>query len=183
MASYVPRLLEDYKKAVPEIIKELELKNVMEVPRLEKIVINIGQGEAVQNIKVLESAYTDLQALTGQKPVMTKARKSIAGFKVRKGMPIGCMVTLRGHRMYEFLDRLINIAVPRIRDFRGYSVKSFDGRGNFSVGIKEQIVFPEIDYDKVDKVRGLSISIGTSARNDTEAKVLLEKFNFPFRKS
>ncbi len=183
MANYVPRLLKEYKKAVPEIVKELELKNIMEVPRIEKIVVNIGQGEAVQNIKVLESAYTDLQALTGQKPVMTKARKSIAGFKVRKGMPIGCMVTLRGHRMYEFLDRLINIAIPRIRDFRGYSVKSFDGRGNFSVGIKEQIVFPEIDYDKVDKVRGLSISIGTSAKSDTHAKVLLEKFNFPFRKS
>lgn len=183
MANYEPRLLKDYKKAVPEIIKELELKNVMEVPRIEKVVVNIGQGEAVQNIKILESAYTDLQALTGQKPVMTKATKSIAGFKVRKGMPIGCMVTLRGHRMYEFLDRLINIAVPRIRDFRGYSTKSFDGRGNFSLGVKEQIVFPEIDYDKVDKVRGLSISIGTSARNDTEARVLLEKLNFPFRKS
>ena len=183
MANYEPRLLKDYKKAVPEIIKELELKNIMEVPRIEKVVVNIGQGEAVQNIKILESAYADLQALTGQKPVMTKATKSIAGFKVRKGMPIGCMVTLRGHRMYEFLDRLINIAVPRIRDFRGYSTKSFDGRGNFSLGIKEQIVFPEIDYDKVDKVRGLSISIGTSARNDTEAKVLLEKLNFPFRKS
>lgn len=183
MANYEPRLLKDYKKAVPEIIKELELKNVMEVPRIEKVVVNIGQGEAVQNIKILEGAYTELQALTGQKPVMTKAKKSIAGFKVRKGMPIGCMVTLRGHRMYEFLDRLINIAVPRIRDFRGYSTKSFDGRGNFSLGIKEQIVFPEIDYDKVDKVRGLSISIGTSARNDTEARVLLEKLNFPFRKS
>jgi large subunit ribosomal protein L5 len=183
VANYEPRLLEDYKKAVPEIMKELQLGNIMEVPRIEKIVVNIGQGEAVQNIKILESAYTDLQALTGQKPVMTKATKSIAGFKLRKGMPIGCMVTLRGHRMYEFLDRLINIAVPRIRDFRGYSAKSFDGRGNFSLGVKEQIVFPEIDYDKVDKVRGLSISIGTSARNDTEAKVLLEKLNFPFRKS
>lgn len=183
MANYEPRLLKDYKKAVPEIMKELQLGNIMQVPRIEKIVVNIGQGEAVQNIKVLESAYTDLQAVTGQKPVMTKATKSIAGFKVRKGMPIGCMVTLRGHRMYEFLDRLINIAVPRIRDFRGYSTKSFDGRGNFSLGVKEQIVFPEIDYDKVDKVRGMSISIGTSARNDTEARVLLEKLNFPFRKS
>lgn len=181
--NYEPRLLKTYKKAVPEITKELKLKNAMEVPRLEKVVVNIGQGEAVQNIKVLESAYADLQAITGQKPVMTKATKSIAGFKVRKGMPIGCMVTLRGHRMYEFLDRLINIAVPRIRDFRGYSVKSFDGRGNFSLGVREQIVFPEIDYDKVDKVRGLSISIGTSARNDNEARVLLEKLNFPFRKS
>jgi len=183
VANYEPRLLKDYKKAVPEIMKELQLGNIMEVPRIEKIVVNIGQGEAVQNIKILESAYTDLQALTGQKPVMTKATKSIAGFKLRKGMPIGCMVTLRGQRMYEFLDRLINIAVPRIRDFRGYSTKSFDGRGNFSLGVKEQIVFPEIDYDKVDKVRGLSISIGTSARNDTEARVLLEKLNFPFRKS
>ncbi len=183
MANYEPRLLKDYKKAVPEIIKELQLKNTMQVPRIQKVVVNIGQGEAVQNIKVLESAFADLQSLTGQKPVMTKAKKSIAGFKVRKGMPIGCMVTLRGHKMYEFLDRLINIAVPRIRDFRGYSTKSFDGRGNFSLGVKEQIVFPEIDYDKVDKVRGLSISIGTSARNDSEARVLLEKLNFPFRKS
>lgn len=183
MAKYEPRLLIEYKRIVPELMKELDLKNIMQVPHLEKIVVNIGQGEAVQNIKVLESAYGDLQAVTGQKPVMTKATKSIAGFKVRKGMPIGCMVTLRGFRMYEFLDRLINISVPRIRDFRGYSVKSFDGRGNFSLGIKEQIVFPEIDYDKVDKVRGLSISIGTSARNDTEARVLLEKLNFPFRKS
>lgn len=183
MAKYEPRLLKTYKKAVPEIKKELELNNIMEVPRFEKVVVNIGQGEAVQNVKVLESAYNDLQALTGQKPIMTKATKSIAGFKLRKGMPIGCMVTLRGHRMYEFLDRLINIAVPRIRDFRGYSVKSFDGRGNYSLGVKEQIVFPEIDYDKVDKVRGLSITIGTSARTDTEARVLLDKLNFPFRKS
>ncbi len=183
MANYVPRLLIEYKKIASDIAKELELKNVMEVPRIEKIVVNIGQGEAVQNIKVLESAANELQAITGQKPVLTKAKKSIAGFKVRKGMPIGCTVTLRGHKMYEFLDRLINTAIPRIRDFRGYPLKSFDGRGNYSIGVKEQIVFPEIDYDKVDKVRGLGITIGTTAKKDTHAKVLLEKFNFPFRKS
>ncbi|MBI2602027.1 MAG: 50S ribosomal protein L5 [Deltaproteobacteria bacterium] len=182
VASYEPRILKDYKKAVPELMKELALKNIMEVPKIEKIVVNMGQGEAVQNIKVLENAIKDLEYITGQKPVTTKAKKSIATFKLRKGMPIGCMVTLRGARMYEFLDRLVNIAIPRIRDFRGYSMKSFDGRGNFSIGVREQIVFPEIDYDKVDKIRGVSISITTTAKNDVHAKGLLEKFNFPFRK-
>jgi large subunit ribosomal protein L5 len=155
----------------------------MRVPHLEKIVVNIGQGDATQNIKTLEGAVTDLTAITGQKPVMTKAKKSIATFKLRQGMPIGCAVTLRGERMYEFLDRFINIAVPRIRDFRGFSPKAFDGRGNYNVGIKEQIIFPEIDYDKVDRVRGLGITIVTSAKNDVEARALLDKFNFPFRKA
>jgi large subunit ribosomal protein L5 len=153
------------------------------IPVLKKIVVNIGQGDATQNIKTLEGAVSDLIAITGQKPVMTKAKKSIATFKLRQGMPIGAAVTLRGDRMYEFLDRFINIAVPRIRDFRGFSSKAFDGRGNYNVGIKEQIIFPEIDYDKVDRVRGLGITLVTNAKNDVEAKALLDKFNFPFRKA
>lgn len=182
MASYTPRLLKTYQDSKAQLQKELALTNVMNTPRLEKVVINIGQGEAVQNIKVLEGAVQDLTLIAGQKPVMTKAKNSIAGFKLREGMPIGCSVTLRGERMYEFLDRLINIAVPRIRDFRGFSPKAFDGRGNYTLGIKEQIVFPEIDYDKVDRVRGLGITIVTTAKTDVQAKALLDKFNFPFRK-
>jgi large subunit ribosomal protein L5 len=154
----------------------------MQVPKLEKIVLNIGQGDAVLNIKSLEAAVRDLTTIAGQKPMMTKAKKSIAGFKLREGVPIGCSVTLRGERMYEFLDRLINVAIPRIRDFRGFSPKSFDGRGNYTLGIKEQIVFPEIDYDKIDKIRGIGITIVTTSGTDMNAKVLLEKFNFPFRK-
>lgn len=182
MARYTPRLLKTYQDSKAQLQKELALANVMTTPRLEKVVINIGQGEAVQNIKVLEGAVQDLTLIAGQKPVMTKAKNSIAGFKLREGMPIGCSVTLRGERMYEFLDRLINIAVPRIRDFRGFSPKAFDGRGNYTLGIKEQIVFPEIDYDKVDRVRGLGITIVTTAKTDVQAKALLDKFNFPFRK-
>ena len=154
----------------------------MQVPKIEKVVLNIGQGIAVQNIKILEGAVRDLTAISGQKPVMTRAKKSIAGFKLREDVPIGCAVTLRGARMYEFLDRMINVAVPRIRDFRGFSAKAFDGRGNYTLGFKEQIVFPEIDYEKVDRVRGLGVTIVTSATNDAHAKTLLDKFNFPFRK-
>jgi large subunit ribosomal protein L5 len=183
MSKYQPTLKTKFNGLFTELQKELGYSNPMRVPRLEKIVVNIGQGDATQNIKTLEGAVTDLTAITGQKPVMTKAKKSIATFKLREGMPIGCAVTLRGERMYEFLDRFINIAVPRIRDFRGFSPKAFDGRGNYNVGIKEQIIFPEIDYDKVDRVRGLGITIVTSAKNDVEARALLDKFNFPFRKA
>jgi len=178
-----PRLQQVYEGFRAELQKELGLTNPMEVPKIKKIVVNIGQGEAVQNIKTLEAAVADLQAITGQKPVMTRAKKSIASFKLRQGMPIGCCVTLRSHRMYEFLDRFVNVSVPRIRDFRGYSAKAFDGRGGYTVGIKEQIIFPEIDYDKVDKIRGLGITIVTSAKSDVAAKALLDKFNFPFRKN
>lgn len=182
MAEYTPNLLKTYKESMPSLQKELGLKNVMNIPRLEKIVVNCGQGEAVQNIKFLEGAVTDVTAITGQKPMMTKAKKSIAGFKLREGMPIGCSVTLRGQKMYEFLDRLINVTIPRIRDFRGYSPKAFDGRGNYTLGVKEQIVFPEIEYDKVDKIRGVGITLVTSAENDVQGKALLGVFNFPFRK-
>lgn len=182
MSDYKPRLADVYKKAVNELQKELSIENSMDVPKLEKIVVNIGQGLAVQNIKILEAAVKDLEAITGQKAVLTRAKKSIAGFKLREGLPIGCCVTLRGERMYEFLDRMVNIAVPRIRDFRGFSPKAFDGRGNYTLGFKEQIVFPEIDYDKVDRLRGLGVTIVTSSKNDAQAKALLDKFNFPFRK-
>jgi large subunit ribosomal protein L5 len=171
-----------YLEAVPGLQKELGLKSVMRIPKLQKIVVNVGQGDATQNIKLLEGAVADLTAITGQKPVMTRAKKSIATFKLRQGMPIGACVTLRGDRMYEFLERFVHITVPRIRDFRGFSAKAFDGRGNYTVGLKEQIIFPEIDYDKVDKVRGLGITFVTNAQNDVEAKALLDKFNFPFRK-
>jgi large subunit ribosomal protein L5 len=183
VSKYEPTLRKRYKEAIPELKKELGIENLMRLPKIKKIVINIGQGDATQNIKSLEGAVTDLTAITGQRPVMTKAKKSIATFKLRQGMPIGCMVTLRGDRMYEFLDRFINIAVPRIRDFRGFSPKAFDGRGNYSVGVKEQIIFPEIDYDKVDRVRGIGITIQTDAHTDIEARALLDKFNFPFRKT
>jgi large subunit ribosomal protein L5 len=178
-----PRLQEQYEKEIKAALaKELGIENAMQVPRLKKIVVNIGQGEAIQNIKTLEAAMNELGAITGQKPVMTRAKKSIATFKLRQGAPIGCAVTLRRQRMYEFLDRFINVSVPRIRDFKGFSGKAFDGRGNYSVGIKEQIIFPEIDYDKVDKLRGLGITIVTDAPNDAQARALLDKFNFPFRK-
>ena len=182
MSSYVPRLKTVYDLAKVGLRSELSIKNVMDVPKLEKIVVNIGQGLAVQNIKILDGAVRDLELVTGQKALMTKSKKSIAGFKLREGMPIGCAVTLRGAKMYEFLDRLINVTIPRIRDFRGYSPKAFDGRGNYTIGIKEQIVFPEIDYDKVDRVRGFGITIVTSSMNDVQAKALLDKLNFPFRK-
>ena len=175
--------LRDYyiKEVVPALIKEFNYKNRMQVPKLEKIVVNMGVGEAIQNIKALDSAVTDLSMIVGQKPVITKAKKSIATFKLRQGMSIGCRVTLRGDRMYEFFDRLVNVAFPRVRDFRGISPKSFDGRGNFAVGLKEQIIFPEIDYDKIDKIRGMNIVIATSAKTDDEARQLLKLMGVAFR--
>jgi large subunit ribosomal protein L5 len=176
------RLKEIYKKdVVPALVKQFGYKSVMEVPRIQKIVLNMGVGEAVGDKKLLENAAADMQKLSGQKPVVTKARKAIAGFKIREGYPIGCMVTLRQDRMYEFLDRLISIALPRVRDFRGVSGRSFDGRGNFNMGVKEQIIFPEIEYDKVDAMRGMNITIATTAKTDAEAKALLSAFRFPFR--
>ena len=165
----------------PKLIKELNLTNVMQVPRLTKITLNMGVGEAIGDKKTLESAVSDMTLISGQKPVITKARKSIAGFKVREGWPIGVKVTLRASRMYDFLERLIGIAIPRIRDFRGISAKQFDGRGNFSMGVSEQIIFPEIDYDKIDKLRGLDIAITTTATNDDEGRALLKAFNFPLK--
>jgi len=175
------RLQELYSTAVrPALMQEFGYKNPMQAPRLEKIVVNMGVGEAVQDSKKAEAAANDLTAITGQHPVITKAKRSIATFKLRKGMPIGCKVTLRGQRMYEFLDRLITVALPRVRDFRGISGKSFDGRGNFALGLKEQIVFPEVDYDRVDAVRGMDIVVVTTARSDAEAKALLKAFDMPF---
>ena len=176
------RLQQVFKeKVVPELLKEFAYKNVMQVPRVKKITLNMGVGEAVADKKQIENAVRDMTAIAGQKPVVTKARKSIAGFKIRDGWPIGCKVTLRGEHMWEFLDRLIAISIPRIRDFRGLNGKSFDGRGNYSMGVREQIMFPEIDYDKVDAIRGLDITITTSADTDEEGKALLKAFNFPFR--
>ncbi len=175
------RLSEKYKQEiVPQMMKRFHYTNVMQVPRLEKIVINMGLGEAIQNVKVLESAEKELGAITGQKPVITKARKAIANFKLRQGMPIGCKVTLRRERMYEFFDRLVNLALPRIRDFKGVSAKAFDGRGNYALGVREQIIFPEIDYDKIDKIKGMNIVITTTARSDEEAKALLQFMGMPF---
>lgn len=165
----------------PKLKEELGLTNVMEVPRVTKITLNMGVGEAVGDKKVLENAVADMQKIAGQKPVVTKSRKSIAGFKIRDGWPIGCKVTLRDERMYEFLERLVDIAIPRIRDFRGISGKQFDGRGNFAMGVTEQIIFPEIDYDQVDKLRGMDIVITTSATNDEQGRALLSAFNFPFK--
>jgi len=175
--------LKDYYKSevVPAMMKQFGYRNPMQVPRLEKIIVNMGLGEAIQNVKILESASAEIGALTGQKPVITKARKSIATFKLRKGMSIGCMVTLRQERMYEFFDRLVNVALPRIRDFRGIPPSSFDGRGNFAMGIKEQFIFPEIDYDKIDKVKGMNVVIVTTARTDEEARHLLKLMGMPFR--
>lgn len=176
------RLQSIYKEqVVPELIERFGYKSSMQVPRLEKITLNMGVGEAVADKKILQNAMEDLQKISGQKPIVTISRKSIAGFKIREGMPIGCKVTLRRDRMYEFLDRLISIAIPRIRDFRGLSPRSFDGRGNYSMGVREQIIFPEIDYDKIDAIRGLDITITTSAASDQEARALLEQFKFPFR--
>lgn len=176
------RLKEKYTKDVaPQIAKEFGIGNPMAVPRVEKIVINMGMGEAIANAKILDTAADELRAVTGQKPVVTKAKKSIASFKLRQGMPIGVVVTLRGDRMYEFLDRLVSIALPRVRDFRGVSPKAFDGRGNYTIGIREQLIFPEIDFNKVDKLRGMNISIVTSARNDEQARALLKALGMPFR--
>ncbi len=176
------RLKERYTKEVaPAIAKEFDIKNPMAVPRLEKVVINMGMGEAIANAKILDTAADEIRVITGQKPVVTKAKKSIASFKLRQGMPIGVMVTLRGERMYEFFDRLISIALPRVRDFRGVSPKAFDGRGNYTLGVKEQLIFPEIDFNKVDKTRGMNISIVTTARNDEQARSLLKALGMPFR--
>lgn len=176
------RLKELYNtEMVPRLMKDFSYKSVMQVPRLEKIVINMGLGEAIQNVKILDSAVVELAAIAGQKAVITKAKKSIASFKLRQGMPIGCMVTLRRERMYEFLDRLVNVSIPRIRDFKGVSGKAFDGAGNYSLGIKEQLIFPEINYDKIDKIKGMNITIVTSAKTDEEGKALLKLLGMPFR--
>jgi len=176
------RLKEFYcKNVVPALTKEVGYKNVMAVPKLEKIAVNIGLGEATQNAKLMDGAVNELGQIAGQRPVITKARKSIAAFKLREGMSIGCMVTLRGDRMYEFFDRLVNVALPRVRDFRGVSTKSFDGRGNYTLGIKEQLIFPEIDYAKVEKTKGMNISITTTARTDAEGVALLKAMGMPFR--
>jgi large subunit ribosomal protein L5 len=169
------------KEVVPKLIETFKYKNKMQVPKLKKVVLNMGLGEAIQNIKVLETAAEELKAIAGQQPVITKAKKSIAAFKLREGMPIGCMVTLRHGRMYDFLQKLINVALPRVRDFRGVSGKAFDGRGNYALGVREHIIFPEIDYDKIDKIKGLNVSIVTSARTDEEGKELLRLLGMPFR--
>lgn len=177
------KLHEIYKDTVvPELFKQFGYTSVMQVPRIVKITLNMGVGEAVADKKILENAVADLTAISGQKPLVTKARKSVAGFKIREGYPIGAKVTLRGERMWDFLERLVSIAIPRIRDFRGVNPKSFDGRGNYSMGVREQIIFPEIEYDKVDAVRGLDITITTTARTDDEGRALLAAFNFPFKK-
>ena len=179
---YTPRLIEKFQKEiVPAMIKEFSFSNPMQVPRLEKIIVNMGVGEALQNPKVLEGAQNDLAIMTGQKPVIRKAKKSIAGFKLRKGVTVGCKVTLRGDRMYEFFDRLVSLVVPRIRDFRGLPRKSFDGHGNYSLGLEEQLVFPEIDYDKIDQVRGMDITIVTTAKDNQLGMALLKNFGFPFK--
>ncbi len=178
----VPRLKERYiKEIIPVMIKEFSYKNVMEVPKVQKVVLNVGLGEAIQNIKLLDAAQKELSLITGQKAIVTKSKKSIAAFKLREGVPIGCKVTLRGNRMYEFLDRLISLTLPRIRDFKGVSGKSFDGRGNYSLGLKEQFIFPEIDYDKVEMVHGLDVTICTTARTDKESKAILRHLGMPFK--
>jgi large subunit ribosomal protein L5 len=178
----IPRLKEIYKnEVVPAMIKEFKYSNDMQVPRLSKIVLNVGLGEAIREAKSIDAAVRDITSIAGQKPVVTKAKKSIATYKLRAGMPIGCMVTLRGAKMYEFYDRLVNISIPRIRDFRGMSDKSFDGRGNYTIGIREQIIFPEIEYDKIDKIRGLNITVCTTAGTDEEAKALLKVMGMPFK--
>lgn len=179
----MPRLQEFYReKVVPQLIEQLALKNVMEVPRISKITLNMGVGEALADRKIIDKAMHDMMMIAAQKPLLRLARKSVATFKVREGMPIGCKVTLRRERMYEFLDRLIAIAIPRVRDFRGLNPRSFDGRGNYSMGVQEQIIFPEIDYDHIDSIRGMDITITTTARNDEQGRALLEAFNFPFKK-
>ncbi len=176
------RLQQQYKeKVVPDLMKKFGFKSVMEVPRITKVTLNMGVSEAVADKKVMEHAVGDMTKIAGQKPVVTKSKKAIAGFKIRQDYPIGCMVTLRGARMYEFLDRFVTVALPRVRDFRGISSRSFDGRGNYNIGVKEQIIFPEIEYDKIDALRGMNISITTSAKNDDEAKALLAAFKFPFK--
>lgn len=177
------RLKETYQnEIVPAMVKKFGYKNVMQVPKLEKVVLNMGVGEAKENAKILDAAVKDMEIITGQKAVITKAKKSVANFKIREGMPIGCKVTLRGEKMYEFVDRLINLALPRVRDFRGVNPNAFDGRGNYALGIKEQLIFPEIEYDKVDKIRGMDVIFVTTAKTDEEARELLAQFNMPFAK-
>ena len=177
------RLKEKYQKEVaPALLKEFNYKNPMQVPTINKVVVNIGMGEAIQNAKAMDAAVADLSAITGQRPVITRAKRSVAAFKLREGMQIGCMVTLRGERMYQFLDKLMNVALPRLRDFQGVSPEAFDGRGNYTLGLREQLVFPEIDYDKVDKVRGMEVSIVTTARTDEEGRRLLRLMGMPFKK-
>lgn len=177
------RLIEVYNnEIIPAMVKKFEYKNKLQAPKIEKVVINMGVGEAKENVKLLEGAVKDMETISGQKAIITKAKKSVANFKLREGMPIGCKVTLRGKKMYEFVDRLINLALPRVRDFRGVNPNAFDGRGNFSLGIKEQLIFPEIEYDKVDKVRGMDIIFVTTAKSDEEARELLAQFNMPFAK-
>jgi large subunit ribosomal protein L5 len=182
MSEYEPRLRKKYKdEIVPQLMKDFSFKNVMQVPKLERIVINMGLGEAVQNAKLIESASEELKAITGRKPVITRAKKSIATFKLREGMPIGVMVTLRGEQMYDFLDRLVSIALPRTRDFKGISPKAFDGRGNYTLGIREQIVFPEINYDKIDRIKGMNVTLVTTAETDEQGRALLKSLGMPFR--
>lgn len=177
------RLKETYQnEIVGALMKKFEYKNIMQVPKLEKVVINMGVGEAKENVKLLDAAVSDLETIAGQKAVVTKAKKSVANFKIREGMPIGCKVTLRGDKMYEFVDRLINLALPRVRDFRGVNPNAFDGRGNYALGIKEQLIFPEIEYDKIDKIRGMDVIFVTTAKTDEEARELLAQFNMPFAK-
>lgn len=179
----MPNMKETYsKEVIPALQQQFGYKNIMQVPKIEKITLNMGVGEAVGDKKQIENAIADLERLSGQKPIITKAKKSVAGFKIREGWPIGCKVTLRGERMWDFFDRLVQIAIPRVRDFRGLNPKSFDGRGNYSMGVREQIIFPEVEYDKVDKIRGLDITITTSAKDDEEGRALLSAFSFPFKK-
>jgi large subunit ribosomal protein L5 len=183
MGEYVPRLQQKYRsEIVPALMKQFSFSNQLEVPRLQKVTLNMGLGEAVQTPKIIEAAVEEMMAIVGQKPVVTRAKKSIATFKLRQGMPIGVAVTLRQARMWEFVDRLITLALPRVRDFRGVSTRAFDGRGNYTLGIKEQIIFPEINYDKIDKIKGLSVNFGTSARTDEHGRALLAAFGMPFRK-
>ena len=183
-AQELPRLRQRYQdEIVPSLVKEFRYKNSMQVPRLEKIVVNVGLGEAISNGRAIDAAVADIKTITGQSPIVIRAKKSVAAFKLREGMPIGVKVTLRGRRMYEFLDRLLNVALPRIRDFRGIDPKAFDGHGNYTLGLREQLVFPEIDYDKIDKLRGLEVCIVTTARTDDEARSLLTSFGMPFRKA
>ncbi len=182
MTDYEPRLRNKYKdEIVPQLMKDFGFKNVMQVPKLNRIVVNMGLGEAVQNAKLIESAVEELSAITGRKPIVTRAKKSIATFKLREGMPIGVMVTLRGEQMYDFLDRLISIALPRTRDFKGISPKAFDGRGNYTLGIREQIVFPEINYDKIDRIKGMNVTLVTTAETDEQGRALLKSLGMPFR--
>ena len=182
MSDYQPRLRNKYKdEIIPQLMKDFGFKNVMQVPKLERIVVNMGLGEAVQNAKLVESAAEELKAITGRKPIVTRAKKSIAGFKLREGMPIGVMVTLRGEQMYDFLDRLVSLALPRTRDFKGISPKAFDGRGNYTLGIREQIVFPEINYDKIDRIKGMNVTLVTTAETDEQGRALLKSLGMPFR--